>query len=91
MFFTLTVAFPEPQFLYRITSVIRTWPCIRYKAIWRFEKSSCRDFIRPWPSISVIRPPFRYKAIYGLITERGWPYNGTVLKTSDMFKITLYI
>ena len=24
---------------YRITSVIRPWPCIRYKAIWRFEKS----------------------------------------------------
>ena len=40
---------------YRITSVIRPWPCIRYKAIWRFVKSSCLDFKRPWPSISVIR------------------------------------
>ena len=23
--------------------------------------------------MSVISPPFRYKAVYGHITERGWP------------------
>ena len=47
---------------HRITPVIWPWPCIRYKAIWRFEKSSWVQFIRPWPCISskatssVIRP-----------------------------------
>ena len=50
--------------LYRVTPVIRPWPCIRYKAIWRFE-----NFIRPWPCI-------RYKARGGFVLDiRPWPYN----------------
>ena len=36
---------------YRITSVIRPWPCIRYKAFWRFKKSTWAWFIRPWMAL----------------------------------------
>ena len=51
--------------IYRITSV---WPSIRCKADWRFEKSSWGDCVMSWLSFFVIRPPFRYKSIYGLMT-----------------------
>jgi len=57
---------------YSITLVIRLFPCIQNKEIWRFEKPSWGDYIRPLPSILVITPPFRYKATYDHITERSF-------------------
>ena len=48
----------KKRITYRITSVIRPWPFVTVLITYRF----------------VIRPPFRYKAMFGLITERGRPY-----------------
>ena len=53
------------NYMYRITSVIRLWPCIRCKIIWRFEISSLGNYATcsEWRIIFKYNSPYLWRSI----------------------------